>query len=101
MNPKTITVTQASGLSTGLEKASESEIILYPVPLKDKLFISTSNMILPKSVTICSISGTEVYSTEITNSITVVDMNKFPSGLYIVKIFNPDNSILIKKILKQ
>ncbi len=46
------------------------------------------------------IDGSEVYSSKIEKSITEIDMSKFISGNYIVKIITPNN-VLSRKILKQ
>ncbi len=97
---KNVTITQAAG-STGIMEISESEIQIYPIPAIDKMYISFSKTLSRTSVYVFSITGEPVYFSKIDNSITEIDMSKFASGIYFIKIVTKDDVVLIKKIIKQ
>jgi hypothetical protein len=86
---------------TGVIDNTESDIILYPTPVTGNLTISVLNPQTQTSYSIYSMNGIEVYSTIITNSITTVDMSKYASGVYIVKILSPHSEIIFRKVIKQ
>jgi hypothetical protein len=87
--------------ATGVIDITESDITLYPTPVTGILTISIPNPQSQTSFSINSINGIEVYSTKITNSITTVDMSKYTSGVYIVKIKTPQSDIICRKVIKQ
>ena len=83
---------------TGLiENTFNSEIIIYPNPANDKIFVDCKNFILIK---IHDISGREVL---IQNAIgkTEVNISNLPKGVYIVNILLADIIIGSGKIVKK
>jgi len=86
---------------TGVTDITESDVTLYPTRINGNLTISLRNPLSQSSFSICSMNGIEVYSSIITNSITIVDMSKYASGVYIVKIKSPYSDIICKKVIKQ
>ena len=86
---------------TNIKDISTSGVTLYPIPVTDKLVIVFTEQLSRQSVTIYSSNGNEVYSSQITNSTTEVDMRKYSSGIYIVKIMTKGNVVLTRKIIKQ
>jgi hypothetical protein len=96
---KTVTITQAASV-TGITEILSPDIQLYPVPVINKMVISFSKPLSQTSINIYTLNGIKVYSSYIKNSITEVDMSKYASGIYFVKIINPDG-VTNKKIIKQ
>jgi hypothetical protein len=97
---KTISVTQAKK-ATSIENISDSDIQLYPLPVDDKLIISFSQPLSQASIIIYTLDGIRIYSSRINHNITEVDMSRFASGFYFVKIDLMNKGILTKKIIRQ
>jgi hypothetical protein len=97
---QTITVMQ-EGVTTGIEDISTSGVILYPVTVISKLFNSLSKPFSKQCIVIYSSYGIEVFSSNLTQSTTEVDMDKYAPGIYTVKIVAKNKVILIRKIIKK
>jgi hypothetical protein len=98
---KTILVKQSAGSVSAVFDITNPSITLYPVPIKDKLTISSLKSIFPGNIAIYSQTGTKVYSNTIPGDLSEVDMGKFISGVYFVKITSIDNKVFTEKIIKQ
>lgn len=79
------------------ENNLENQIIIYPNPIKDILNIKTENSIL-STVSIIDFQGREVL-TKSTN-LNSINMSKFSSGVYFLKIKSDNNVSIFKKIIK-
>ena len=97
--PQYIIVTQDPG--DGISDITKDDVDLYPVPVVDNLIIFTPYTDDNKSFVIYNISGTELYSSIISTSITTVDMSLYSPGIYIIKIITQDNGLITKKIIKE
>lgn len=84
-------------LYTGLEEnETQNNILLYPNPAKERLYINTSIPI--KQMTICNLLGQEIQkynNLETTSSIDIIGLNK---GVYVVKIYT-DKAVFSQKII--
>lgn len=84
-------------LYTGLkENETQNNILLYPNPAKERLYINTSIPI--KQMTICNLLGQEIQkynNLETTSSIDIIGLNK---GVYVVKIYT-DKAVFSQKII--
>ena len=84
-------------LYTGLEEnETQNNILLYPNPAKERLYINTSIPI--KQMTICNLLGQEIKkynNLETTSSINISGLNE---GVYFVKIYT-EKVVLSKKIV--
>ena len=84
-------------LYTGLEEnETQNNILLYPNPAKERLYINTSIPI--KQMTICNLLGQEIQkynNLETTSSINISGLNE---GVYFVKIYT-EKAVLSKKIV--
>ncbi len=96
-----VIVIQAAESGTAIINITDNDINLYPVPVVNNLIISYPNPQSHTSFAIYNLNGLEMYTSTMTNSITTVDMSKYASGVYIIKIILPDNRILTRKIIKQ
>lgn len=86
-----------TSLYTGLEEnETQNNILLYPNPAKERIYINTSIPI--KKITICNFLGQEIQkynNLETTSSINISGLNE---GVYFVKIYT-EKVVLSKKIV--
>lgn len=97
----TITVTQAAATPTGFKEISDCGIILYPIPVIDKLNISVTEPVSKTSITLYNRSGIVIYTSASTEGIKELDMSQYASGIYYIRIVTSDNKISVRKIIKQ
>lgn len=89
-----VKVTQAAGPSTGVIDITGIDITLYPNPVTCYLKISIPNLPTQTSIIIYDLNGIEVYSSNVSSSISEVDMTRYSPGVYIVKIISPVSGIV-------
>jgi len=99
---KTVTVVQ-DGLKTKdkISILNDSDINIYPMPVTSKLYISISNPVYSSTIELFSQDRKKLYSVSVDAPLMEIDMSKFTRGIYVVKITAPDNSFVIKKVIKQ
>jgi uncharacterized protein (TIGR02145 family) len=85
--------------STGVINLTSSDVTVYPNPVKDNLSVSVPDPQVQTSIQIFNLSGTEVYSSFVTNSITTVDVSGFTSGIYFIKIISPVSGVVNRTIV--
>ena len=85
---------------TDVINISKSSVTLYPVPVSNILNIGYDNPPEQTSYVIYNLNGIEVYSSNISNNITTLDMSDFAPGMYIIRITSPAGSVIAKKIIK-
>ena len=91
---------QDAANTTGIENASNTNIIVYPVPVTDELVISFPNQPNNVRYSIYNLSGMELLASQLTGSNTKVNMNGFKPGVYVLKIYS-GNTCTAQKIIKQ
>lgn len=92
---------EGKSLSTPtIPEKSVSNVQIYPIPVKEKMNLSFSNSFAPTKISVYSVNGKELYSsiTQSTDEIEV-DMSKFNSGIYFIKVFSK-SGITTKKVIK-
>ena len=75
---------------------SESSVNIYPNPVNNKLFVSTSSKI--EAISIYTITGVMVYNEKISNN--VIDVTSLNSGIYFVKINTREGEIIERFVKK-
>ena len=75
---------------------SESSANIYPNPVNNKLFVSTSSKI--EAISIYTITGVMVYNENISNN--VIDVTSLNSGIYFVKINTKEGEIIERFVKK-
>ncbi len=100
VDPQIIVVIQDANPGTNVMTIENSEVKLYPVPVINMLNVSLPFTPNNTNILIYNVNGVEIYSTNVTDSITEIDMSNLSPGIYFIKINTSDNSILIRKILK-
>lgn len=84
---------------TGIDVITiNGQIQIYPLPVRDKVNISASEKII-KSVTISSLNGIVVISTNKYATKVTLDVSRIPTGIYIINVTTADNTFS-RKILK-
>ncbi len=88
-------------VSTSIQKTS-NDLVVYPVPVIDVLKVDVSGEAKTKKITLYNLSGVVVYEKMLKTGAEEeqIDMNKFPSGMYIL-VFKSDNKALSKNIMKK
>ncbi|MGH1387842.1 virginiamycin B lyase family protein, partial [Kordia sp.] len=74
-----------------------NSLLLYPNPAKDKLFITTSNGLLIKSITLIDALGRNVFTVDKQN---VIDVSNISNGVLLLKI-KTNKGTITKRVVKQ
>lgn len=88
-------------IRTTLKACQQRQIINYPDPANDKLFISLSsgNFYNPVLLTISNKAGRTIINHKITFSTIIIGISEWSSGIYFINLVI-DERILIKKFIK-
>jgi hypothetical protein len=85
--------------ATFTETIDNSEIVLYPNPIENKLFISSTEQI--KSIKITDATGRILIQKNVHQQNNVVlDLSKLNTGIYFIEI-NTENKMIEKKLIKR
>jgi len=92
------TITFASLLTTNVRETQNVNIEVYPNPTTDFINVDLQSEISKGNAQIFSTNGILVKSTELNSGNNRIDMTNFSKGIYIVKIFLPNQKPIINKI---
>ncbi|MSQ79607.1 MAG: DUF4465 domain-containing protein [Flavobacteriaceae bacterium] len=82
---------------TGISDAATHQLSMYPNPTNDNLFLS--KWIAGARLSICDVTGREVYSATMGLLLEAINMQAFSNGFYLVKM-QKDNEVYMGKVLK-
>lgn len=82
---------------TGTDAQTSSQMLFYPVPVKDKLFIEHDKKI--RSIEILNISGQVIKSQEYNEKQIILDIRDLSDGLYFIRLKIWDEEVT-RKIVK-
>ena len=82
----------------GLNDAEMNNIKIYPNPVDDFIYVTSSGNDLVDKIEIYNILGIELI--EITNDFDQINIQSFIEGVYIIKITTKTSKILISQIIK-
>lgn len=88
------------GGATEVSELSSVDILFYPNPVLEKGYINLPNSMLHGRIELYSLNGKLLNSQIAESNIVEIDMNKFVSGIYIIKIITP-HEVLTTNIEKQ
>jgi hypothetical protein len=71
------------------------------MPVNDKLHISFSKPPLQAGISIYSLNGEKLYSSQINISQGEIDLSKYPAGVYLLKVISAEGHVSINKIVKK
>lgn len=94
-----LNVQDTSTLSVDSQNEEEIFVNVYPNPAKDVITVKSKNTI--NAIEIFNISGQKVFSNNKSlNGENKIDLRRFTSGLYLMKIYNETTSVTKKIIIK-
>jgi hypothetical protein len=76
-----------------------SRIIIYPNPVKDKLYISIDLKHTEQQLLILSGTGQVVANQVLDSTFTVFQTNNWKNGIYLMVIGNPEHPVFSGKIM--
>ena len=82
---------------TGISSLNSSEINIYPNPANDKVFIEYNKSDLSAKYCVFNYLGTEIFSGQIKNDITEIDISTLPNGVYFLRIENEIMKFVVVK----
>jgi hypothetical protein len=91
---------QDGGTTLGINITLSTSVSIYPVPVKDEMVISVPEKSEYTHFSIYDLSGTELLTSSLAGNATQVDMSKYRSGVYILKLYS-QNTFTSRKIIKQ
>lgn len=80
---------------------TDSDFQLYPIPVKDKLCITTNNSQSQAQIIIYDSNGLQIYSSVINTVSSEVDMSRYAAGIYFVRLVSAKGRVSTNKIIKQ
>ncbi|MDR9397598.1 MAG: T9SS type A sorting domain-containing protein [Salibacter sp.] len=80
-------------ISTGFEELRKNEVVVYPNPANDRVFIKGINNATPYEF--YSLTG-EVVKTGTLQANGVIDVNQFSSGVYLLKIGEQTEKVIVQ-----
>lgn len=84
-----------------VEKNNNTEFVLYPNPVSDKLFFTNfQSGSLSESVTVYNSLMMEVEKIKIPENNAGIDMSRFKSGIYFLKFNNRNSEVFYRSIIK-
>jgi hypothetical protein len=84
---------------TGVEDKDRSEVLLYPNPCSDQIYLKFGRVITG-SIKIFSNTGQLMYSTKINTELETIDVSRYPSGGYIIQV-SENKTFSTYKFIKQ
>lgn len=76
--------------ATGVEDNAEQNIGVYPNPANEKITIDAANI---NSVSISNVMGQKVYETSVDNDQIVIDVNDYPTGIYMIHVVTDEYEV--------
>ena len=82
-----------------VQKNEQSDIMLYPNPATNELRIDCAPH--AHSITVYSITGGRLKTTECVKGTTTIELNDLPAGIYVARITDADGATIgIRKFVK-
>ena len=87
------------GPSVGIEEtvAQDEAFVVYPNPVSNQLTLQGEGM---HHVSLVSITGAIVFDSDISGNGIVIDMARWPQGLYFLRV-QSENGMVVKKVVKR
>jgi len=83
--------------SVPTDPANDNFVKIYPNPVSDKLYIKTEQT--GCSITLYNMTGVELFSIESDTTVTDLNMEKFASGVYLIKIKKKNKQKILRFVL--
>jgi hypothetical protein len=92
-------VTGAS-LTLGANKIASSDVIIWPIPVKNKLNIDLSKLSGKTSLNFYDVQGRLIYEEQTSKRTHSINISKFNSGMYFLNLKNRNQTLTKKIIIK-
>lgn len=90
---------QANTPVVGIDSNGLEEVLIYPNPASDCIYIQTNRAIGSLQARIWDLTGRLVQQTKIANAITGLDIANLPAGVYNMELSDDSNYRMTKKIV--
>ena len=99
----TLTLTITPCDTTGIHNAEESGLYLFPNPTNDivNLQLNPETCKLKPEIQLFDIYGRKLQVMPVTSERTQIDLSRYATGVYIVKLVNNGNVTAVRKVVKQ
>ena len=94
-----LAVTMTSGACLGNEEFEANVIKVYPNPVIDMLTISSTETIT--KVEVLNLLGQTIFTATVNDLETAIDMSRYATATYIVRVLSEDNKVKIIKVIKK
>jgi len=81
------------------DRETEKEILMYPNPVRDKLFLNYNSAESIECISLFNSMGREVYRSNFHDSLNYIDTKMFSSGVYFVRVNFEKGHSFLKKII--
>jgi hypothetical protein len=71
---------------TGLDENAIASLSVYPNPAQDVIFLDVDPNLIGSNVMICDALGRIIYETTLQEEEMKLDLGRFPSGTYLMKV---------------
>ena len=75
---------------TGINDEAENNVGVYPNPANEKVTIKAQNI---NSISITNVMGQKVYETSVNADNVVVDVNDYPTGIYMIQVVTDEYEV--------
>jgi Secretion system C-terminal sorting domain/Right handed beta helix region len=82
-----------------VQSAIDNQLNLYPNPANNFVFLDLGNT--GAEIELHDVSGRIIFTQTATKHLTKIDLSKFKSGIYFLKITDKDNGVQTQKIIKE
>ena len=93
-------VANFSSTQSIVNNSLNESIHIYPNPTKDNLIIEINSTTTNQKLEILNLVGQTLFTNIINNNKTTINISAFPSGVYIIKLYT-DNGTIVKKFIKE
>ncbi len=97
----TLNVTDTTTISTGIANTKALEkLTIYPNPVSSVIYISVDDNQLIRDIAVFNVLGNKIEQVHINGSKASIDVSKWPTGLYLVRV-QLSNDVFLSKIQKE
>jgi len=87
--------------ATGINEIEPATASVYPNPTNDVVNISLDKGQLLSKIELFTMTGRLIFTMELNSATYTLNISDYPSGAYLARVFNQNNSILNTRIVKK
>ncbi len=93
-------INEADQHVTGVISKNKINLMLYPNPVQDKLYIQIENRDAGAVIQLYNLTGYLILTQKLENSLTLMDISRLQKGFYLLRIIS-QNRVVTRRIVKQ